>query len=295
MDGASSGVSFVEELLAELRFAGYRPDAWWRFFARSWQRSHATAQAHPQLVRDWAAAAAAVAGGALAALSLERFAGESPRAHRALPWLTIGLAAHSADVFVHLGMNAATRGGPVYERLGGGNVLTMARRAVAALVWGHYAAGEALSRPALAVALVAAGTTDVADGALARRARHSTQLGAYLDGSADLSFALAFALMLRRQRLIPGWFLAAIGVRWLIPLGAALLRYFARARPISLHSSRWGKAAGAAQFAALALALAPDVHGIARVRRLSQGLAAACLLAIPLAQWRSAQEREPRR
>src|SRR5258708_13489451 len=45
---------FVLDLLAELRARHFRPRGWLRFFGRSWQRSQATASAHPRLVASWA-------------------------------------------------------------------------------------------------------------------------------------------------------------------------------------------------------------------------------------------------
>lgn len=285
----TEGAPFVAELLAELRTAGYRPRAWRRFFARSWQRSRATAHEHPRLVGHWAATSATVAIAALSALAVERRAGHAASARRALPGIALGLAAQSADVYLHLGLNARARDGEVYETLGGGTALTMARQAIAALVWGHLLSGASLTRPALAAMLAAAGATDIADGAIARRTDHTTLLGAYLDGVADLNLSLALALALRRQRMLPSWFLAVLAGRWLLPFGGALFQYFARARPMALRSSRLGKAAGVAQHVALGLALVPDdgAGSVTRVRRMSQAIAAACLLAAPLAQLRT--------
>ncbi|HEY7984963.1 MAG TPA: CDP-alcohol phosphatidyltransferase family protein [Ktedonobacterales bacterium] len=293
-DASGEGASFVAGLLRDLRAGGYRPRAWWRFFTRSWQRSRATAHAHPRLVRDWAVTSAAMWGGALAVLAVERRAADhAARARRAAPWVALGLAAHTADVYAHLGMNAATRGGVIYDTLGVGTKLTMIRQAVATLLWGHFWSGAKPSRPALAAALAVAGASDLADGAIARLTRHTTHLGAYLDGMADLSVSLALALTLRRQRLIAHWFLVALAGRWLLPLGGALYHYFVRARPVPLRALAWGKAAGAAQHAALALALAPDggSRGIAHARRVGQALAAACLVMAPLAHLRAVRHR----
>ncbi|HEV2236006.1 MAG TPA: CDP-alcohol phosphatidyltransferase family protein [Ktedonobacterales bacterium] len=292
---SDEGSSFVEGLLREVRAGGYRPGAWWRFFARSWQRSRTTARAHPRLVRDWAWTSGGIAGATLAALALEWRAGHTTRAGRAMPWVGLGLAAHAADVYAHLGMNATTRGGAVYETLAAGTRLTMVRQAVAAWLWGHLLAGARLTRPALMAALALASATDLADGAIARRTHHTTHLGAYLDGMADLSVSLALALALRRRRLIARWFLAALAGRWLVPFGGALYQYFARARPVPLRASRWGKVAGAAQHVALALAVMPNGgHArLARARRWGQAIAAASLVAAPLAHLRAIRPREP--
>src|SRR5260221_2325215 len=75
---------FVLDLLAELRARHFRPHGWLRFFGRSWQRSQATASAHPRLVASWARVGGGLACAEAAALALEARLGARAGLRRAL-------------------------------------------------------------------------------------------------------------------------------------------------------------------------------------------------------------------
>ena len=77
---------------------------------------------------------------------------------------------------------------------------------------------------ALAVGFVA-GLTDLLDGALARRLRQQTVLGAYLDPAADKIFMTASFIFLTAVGLLPLWLtVLVIGRDVLIVLGVLLIR-----------------------------------------------------------------------
>jgi phosphatidylglycerophosphate synthase len=248
---------FVLDLLAELRAGRYRPRALARFFRRSWRRSRETARAHPRLVRSWAKIAAGLALGEAAALALEARLGSAEAARRAAPGVALCLAAQQLDAYAHLGMNARARGGPLFDRLGVSMSLTLARQAIAGLVWGHLLGGRPVPRTYALAALVAASATDVADGALARLLGRATYLGWYLDGAADLSFWAALTLTLGARRMAPRWLVVVLLGRWAVSFGLGCASYFGWMRRPPLGHSRAGRTAGAAQAAALGVALLP--------------------------------------
>jgi len=280
----------VLELLAELRAAGYHPGAWWRFFARSWQRSRETARAHPALVRSWAATAGALAAAEAGALALEAgVEGERSTALRAIPGATLAFAFTHFDVYCHLGMNARRRGDEPYPSLGLATRLTLARGACAGLLWGHLLGGRPAGRWLLLAALTGAGVTDIADGAVARARGRVTRLGQYADSQADVGFGVAYTLTLAARRWLPHWLVALLLARWLAPFAFALASYFGWVRRVPIQSTNAGRVAGVAQAATLAAALLPDgvPARVAPYRRALHFATAALLVAAPLAQARA--------
>ncbi|GAC1460098.1 MAG: hypothetical protein PVSMB4_19140 [Ktedonobacterales bacterium] len=279
---------FVLQLLAELRASSYRPVGWLRFLGRSWRQARATAAAHPTLVTSWAATTTALTAGTTAALALEARLDDSATVRRALPGVALCLAAQQFDAYVHLGMNVPTRGEPLYGELGVPTALTLTRQSIAGLLWGHLLAGRPVARPYALAALLAAGATDIADGALARRLGHTTSLGQYLDSEADLSFWVALALTLTARGWLPRWLLALLLARWGGPFAFALARYFGWVSRVPIGSTITGKAAGVAQAVALGAAMMPGgaAARIARVRPLMHLATAVLLVAAPLSQLR---------
>lgn len=281
---------FVLELLAELRAAGYHPSAWWRFFARSWRRSRATARAHPPLVRSWGVMAATLGATEAGALALEAgVEGERSAALRAIPGAALAFAFTHFDVYCHLSMNARRRGDELYPALGLPTRLTLARGACAGLLWGHLLGGRPAGRRLLLAALAGACVTDIADGAVARATGRVTRLGQYADSQADFGFGVAYALTLAARRWLPRWLVALLLARWLAPFAFALASYFGWVRRVPIQSTNAGRAAGVAQAATLAAALLPDgVAGhVAPFRRALHVATAALLVAAPLAQARA--------
>jgi phosphatidylglycerophosphate synthase len=287
--GEAAAPDFVLELLAELRAAGYHAGAWGRFFARSWQRSRATARAHPALVRSWGMTAIALGATEAGALALEAgVEGERSTALRAIPGAALAFAFTHFDVYCHLGMNARRRGDEVRPDLGLPTRLTLARGACAGLLWGHLLGGRPAGRPLLLAALAGASVTDIADGAVARATDHVTRLGQYADSQADFGFGVAYVLTLAVRRRLPRWLVALLLARWLAPFAFALASYFGWVRRVPIQSSTVGRVAGVAQAATLAAALLPDGVAnrgrVALFRRALHVATAGLLVAAPLAQ-----------
>src|SRR5260370_36764658 len=103
---------FVLDLLAELRARHFRPRGWLRFFGRSWQRSQATASAHPRLMASWARVGGGLACAEVAALALEARLGERAGARRAIAGTAVCYAAVQLDTHGHLGLHQPPRGEP---------------------------------------------------------------------------------------------------------------------------------------------------------------------------------------
>lgn len=251
----------VLALMAELRAQRYTPDAWAGMVATSWRMARETARGHPRLVLSWQRTATGLAVGTGVALVAEAlFGGAAARSAtvRAVSGAALCLGYSVGDTYVHLGMNHDSVGSPLHDTLGAPTILTLARCSVAGLLWGRLAGGAPASRRSLALALAMAGLTDIADGQLARRTHHATQLGAYLDSMADFSVALVVTLTLAARRALPGWLTATLLARWLAPMACALLSYLWLGRRATIDSTAMGKVAGVAQLAIFSLALLPE-------------------------------------
>lgn len=287
----------VSTLLGDLRHGHYQPGAWARFLGDSWHISARTAQDHPQLVRSWRHTSVGLVMTEATLLGAEALlGGEAGRSivRRAAPGAALCLAYTLADAYVHLGMNQGTHGAPLNDTLGLPTILTMTRGMVAGVLSGHLLGGAPAPPRLTHAALATAGITDLADGYFARRLRRTTRLGAYLDSEADVAIGLAFALTLAARRALPGWLVAGILARWLVPLAYALFRTFGQASHVPISATLPGKAAGLAQSATFALALLPAhvAEWASGLRRALHLVTAGLLVAAPLAQfvrtWRNA-------
>ncbi len=194
------------------------------------------------------------------------------------------------DTYLHLGMNARTRAAPPWDTLGLPVTLTLLRRTIAGYLWAHLLGGRPVrDRVILGTLLGLGAASDVLDGAVARRRRRVTRLGAYLDAEADGSFWLALGLTFAAQRILPRWFFALLCARFGVPVLAAALSHAVLHRSPPVGSTVIGKAAAVAQLAVFSAALvssrrpAPGL-AVQRAYRLLQGITAALLLAAPCAQ-----------
>lgn len=288
---------FVLDLLAELRASGYRPEGWVGFLGRSWRQSRATARAHPALVASWRRVAVGLGSAQAAALLVEAACGAVSPARSAAPASVVGLAIALADTYVHLGLNDPKRGQALYAEVGAPTTLTLARRGIAALLWGHLLARRPVGRGYLATALLAALATDMADGALARRHHRTTRLGSYMDGAADFELWSAVALTLSARRLLPRWLLALLLARWLGPLAVAYASYFGWVSRVELGSTAIGKLSGGAQAATLGVALLPETaqRRLGPLRTPLHVVTAGLLVVAPLAHLRKLRDLQLRR
>ncbi len=145
------------------------------------------------------------------------------------------------------------------------NVLTLSRAGAAALM-AAAAAKRQVSAGAWTAALAGATAADWIDGALARRTRTDSTLGALLDIEADSWLTLWCAIAAFRAGHLPGWCLLAPVLRYLTA-GAD------RHAPAA-----WQRAAGAAQMGVLIGALSP-FGGLRAAARRGAPLAVAAQLA----------------
>ncbi len=233
----TEGEAWARELLAELRGDGYRPGAWLRFLARSFERARTTRRQRPVEHRQvlLAGAAGLAAWAAVAAVR---------------PWLALAGALWwllaVAMVDWHLGMLEDEHGRP-QRRLGLPNLLALAR---AATVPALLVAPPAL----LAAILIPAGLSDGIDGPLARRRRQQTRLGVWLDGSADTLVLSAAAIGAARDGLLPWWVAGLVVARHAAPWLLVSLAYFVNLTAPPRDRLAAGKAAGLVLFSGLVLA-----------------------------------------
>jgi cardiolipin synthase len=114
----------------------------------------------------------------------------------------------------------------------------------------------------LAISLFAvAATTDLLDGAVARRYGLETPLGAYLDPIADKCLLGAMFFSMAVARMVPWWFFAIVLGRdvYLLLAAAILLRFTGRRK---FPPSVWGKASTFVQIVAVDMAFAASLFGL---------------------------------
>jgi len=210
----SASERWTRELLAELKAGRFACRAWRRFLSRSFARAREQRASRP---REHRAVVALGAGGVLL-WAAAAVAGK--------PALAIGGAAWWVAVSLmldwHLGMLERPDGSRL-DGLGQANLLTLVR---AWLVPGMLALAGTEGGLLL---LLLAGTTDVADGIVARRDGAVSRLGSWLDGSVD-TLALGAAVLGAGVRgLLPAWAVGIVVLRLVLPWAILSVAYFARA------------------------------------------------------------------
>lgn len=132
------------------------------------------------------------------------------------------------------------------------NVLTAGRLVLVPFVVWYLAAGEIETAFWL---FVVAAVTDFLDGNLARLLNQRSVLGAWLDPIADKAMLLSTLLMLVWLGVLPFWLGLLVAVRDIVVLlGAAAYRTLTGG--LEVTPTWWGKAATAAEFLLVSLALA---------------------------------------
>jgi CDP-diacylglycerol--glycerol-3-phosphate 3-phosphatidyltransferase len=183
---------------------------------------------------------------------------------KVLPLLALCLFLQQIDVFVHLGLNIAVDG-RLRERLGMPTTLTLVRGTLAGMLVAHLLLGMYLL-PALTFSAYLVGlATDMVDGRLARRTGWVTRLGGYLDGEADFYLSASVMLSAWLAGLLPGWFVAAVLLRFGVVTVVALFSYFVALRQVRFDHTVWGRLAGTGQALCLLFILFPGSPGLAFV------------------------------
>jgi cardiolipin synthase len=230
---------FVEEYMADVRRAGYRPSAWVTYFRRWFARSRAAAFERPQTLRSLGitgllgvlfllAAGIVLSFTTTLRVALEFFNGT-------VFLLMAGLLGIASDVRRLVDSN-----GRPLARINAANLFTLARLVSipAILVFvnhGYVTLG-------LATFLVGA-STDVIDGWLARHMNDATPLGRVFDPIVDILFNASVFVALAQAGYVPAWVLALVLLRYgLLLFGAALIYIFRG--PVEIKPTVLGKATG---------------------------------------------------
>ncbi|MEO7020719.1 MAG: CDP-alcohol phosphatidyltransferase family protein [Ktedonobacteraceae bacterium] len=248
---------FVIDLLTTLREDKYSPRGWWRFLVRSWNMACQTARQHPSLQRSWARNTLLNGTLAVVVLALSFALEGSATAWRLLPGFLFCVVWQQSDLFWHLGLNRRSTSGELLSSIGLANMLTGWRGLCGSFLLGRLLGG--ISTPiglALGVFLLGV-VTDILDGQVARRTQTQSKLGQIADGEADFCLYLAITLILAQHALLPLWLVLVMLCRFVLPLLAALVCYFALARPVRFGSTIVGKWAGLAQCLYFLLLLVP--------------------------------------
>lgn len=249
---------FVVDLLTTLRNERFHPIGWWRFIVRSWEMSCATANNNPTLKRSWLITTILIGILALGIVIVTGFYEGLPGVLRLLPGFVFCMVWQQSDLFWHLGLNRQTQNGMLLQRVGIANTLTELRGLGAAYLLGRLIGG--LTTPSwLALTVFVIGVvTDILDGQIARFTKTQSKLGQISDGEADFCLYSALTIILLQNGILVPWIAVAMGLRFFIPLIAALGSYFLFAQPVRFGSTVWGKYAGLAQSLYFFVLLAPS-------------------------------------
>ncbi len=277
---------FVVDLLTTLKREHFSPSGWWRFLARSWNMSCATANEHPALKRSrlHTTLLFSVLTSILLLITF-LFSGTSALLHL-LPGFVFCVAWQQSDLFWHLGLNRRVQSGELLPRVGIANMLTGLRGLAASYLLGRLIGGLATPSTLALLVFLFGILTDVLDGLWARRTRTQSRLGQIMDGEADFCLYLAITFILIQNGVLPPWLGILMLLRFCVPLLAAFASYFFLAKPVRFGSTLWGKCAGIAQSLYFLLVLAPpQLAYLAHIFNLPVLIVTlALLIAAPVAQ-----------
>jgi phosphatidylglycerophosphate synthase len=262
----SNESQFVVDLLTTLRDEKFRPLAWARFLARSWEMSRRTANANPGLKRSWRRVSFTLGLLALVLL-IASFVLEGPAiALRLLPGFLFCVAWQINDFYWHLGLNRQPATGVLFSTAGSANFCTQLRGLAASFLLGRLVGGVPTATALTLLVFLWGIITDILDGQVARRTATQSKLGQITDGEADFCLYLAVTIVLIQNSILPVWVGILMLARFLLPLLAALASYFIFAHPVRFGSTIWGKYAGLAQCLYFLVLLAPpQLAGITRM------------------------------
>jgi len=253
----SSEQTFVVDLLTTLRQDRFSLRAWGSFFQRSWLMSWQTAHGNPSLKHSWLRVTCLVALLALVMLIGNGLFAGFADTFRLLPGFVFCVAWQQSDLFWHLGLNRSTHSGKLLPTIGVANTLTWLRGLGTSYLFGRLIGGLAIPSD-LALAIFLCGiATDILDGHIARRTATQSQLGQIADAETDFCLSLSLTITLLHNAVLPLWVGLVMLLRFVFPLIAALLSYFAFTSPVRFGSTLWGKSAGLAQCLYFLVLLAP--------------------------------------
>lgn len=104
------------------------------------------------------------------------------------------------------------------------------------------------------------GATDGIDGFLARRWNQRTELGAYLDATADKALLVSIYVALALEHSVPHWLAIAVVSRDVMIVGAVILSWLLK-RPVEIAPHKVSKANTLFQILFAGLVLASEGHG----------------------------------
>jgi cardiolipin synthase len=235
---------FAEDLLREVRRAGYTPAAFIAYVRAIFARVSRRLPLHAELVRSIAATsmllfAVQFAGALTLSATISR--------QIAVTYLvssSIVLLLATFWLLAHLGIMQAVSAerdtGRTLERLPLPVTLTMLRLISIPAI---FLLVEARAWSAATWLFVASALTDVLDGVLARALRQESRVGKVLDPLADIAFNASIFIALARVDALPWWVAALVLTRYgMLVFGTAYLYIFHG--PVRIEPTLFGKMSG---------------------------------------------------
>jgi cardiolipin synthase len=246
---------FAEDLLREVRRAGYTPGAFAAYVRAIFARVSRRLPLHAELVRSIAATsmllfAAQFAGALTLSASIDR--------EIAVTYLvssSVVLLLGTFWLLAHLGLMQGGSGesdaGHALRRLPLPVTLTMLRLVSIPAI---FLLVEARAWSAATWLFVASALTDVLDGVLARAMRQETRVGKVLDPLADIAFNASIFIALARVQALPWWIAALVLTRYgMLVFGTIYLYVFHG--PVRIEPTLFGKMSGVVTTAVVGLLL----------------------------------------
>jgi phosphatidylglycerophosphate synthase len=246
---------FAEDLLREVRKAGYTPRAFAAYVRAVFARVTRRLPLHAELVRSIAATsmllfAAQFAGALTFSATLSRSA-----AVTYLVSSSVVLLLGTFWLLAHLGLvqaqGAGGDGGRVLKRLPLPVTLTLLRLvsipAIVLLV-------QAKAWHAATWLFVASALTDVADGVLARALQQESRIGKVMDPLADIAFNASIFIALAQVGELPWWVSALVLTRYALLVGGTIYLYVFHG-PVRIEPTLFGKLSGVVTTAVVGLLL----------------------------------------
>ena len=258
---------FAEDLLREVRRAGYTPHAFLAYVRAVFARVTRRLPLHAELVRSIAATSmllfAVQFAGALtlsATMSREIAVAYLVSSSAVLLLGTFWLLAHLGIAQTGGGSEA---GGRVLKRVPLPVMLTMLRLVsipAIVLLIGAHAWGAATWL------FVASALTDVLDGVMARALHQESHVGKVLDPLADMAFNASVFVALSQAGTLPWWVAALVLTRYAMLIGGTIYLYVFHG-PVRIEPTLFGKLSGVVMTTVVGLLLLGEATWTAPVRQ----------------------------